>query len=157
MSRRRLVGGAALSLLSVSLAGCVGTAYPLMVRPVSPGRYALPSDVLFGFGSAALRPEASAALQETLAAIRSTFQYPAIRVEGHTDSVGSDAANIALSLHRAESVQQWLIGQGVPAAAISVEGFGKRSPVAPNTLANGADNPEGRARNRRVELLASPA
>lgn len=152
--RRQWARMAALGLLAAPLAGCVGAAY---TPPMMPQRYAVASDVLFDFGSATLRPEASAALNDILNQIRAVYQYPVIRVEGHTDSIGSDAANDALSLRRAESVRQWLMAAGIPPGAITTDGLGKRRPVAPNTLPNGADNPDGRARNRRVELIASPA
>ena len=75
-----------------------------------------------------------------------------------TDGKGTDAYNDALSLRRAESVRVWLIRTGgIPDAAITAEGRGKREPIAPNTLPSGADNPQGRAQNRRVELIARPA
>ena len=154
IGRRQLTRLAALGLLAAPLAACVGAAY---TPPVAFRRYQLASDVLFDFGSATLRPQASAALNDILASIRMTYPYPAIRVLGHTDSIGSDAANDALSLRRAEAVRQWLVTAGIPPAAITTEGLGKRQPIAPNTLPNGADSPDGRAQNRRVELIASPA
>ncbi len=138
------------------LSGCVGQAYPPPIL-VPLRRYELSADVLFPFGSAVLRPEAAGALDEALASMRQTYPYPVIRVEGHTDSIGSDAANDALSLARAESVRQFLMSRGIPPGAITVEGFGKRRPVAPNTQPNGADNPAGRSRNRRVELVVTPS
>ena len=143
LSRRASL--AALLLLS----GCVGQAYAPVLVPLR--RYELSADVLFPFGSAVLRPEAAGALDEALASMRQTYPYPVIRVEGHTDSVGSDAANDALSLSRAESVRQFLMSRGIPPGAISVEGFGKRRPVAPN------DTQANRARNRRVELVVTPS
>ena len=145
-----------LALASAMLAGCVGQAYAPQPAPL-PQQYELPADVLFRFDSANLLPQASTALEERLSAIRRAYQYPLIRVEGHTDSIGSDAANDALSLRRAEAVRQWLIGNGIPAAAITVAGYGKRQPIASNTRPDGSDDPEGRARNRRVVLVASPA
>ena len=153
--RRQLGRLAVLGMAATALAGCVGQAYA--PAPAQPQQYELPADVLFRFDSANLLPQASAALEQRLAAIRQTYRYPLIRVEGHTDSIGSDAANDALSLRRAEAVRQWLIGNGVPPGAITVAGLGRRQPIAPNTLPNGADNPDGRARNRRVVLIASPA
>ncbi len=146
-----MLGGAAMLL-----SGCMGQAYAPQTAPL-PQQYELPADVLFRFDSANLLPQASAALEERLSAIRRTYQYPLIRVEGHTDSIGSDAANDTLSLRRAEAVRQWLIGNGIPPAAITVAGYGKRQPIAPNTRPDGSDDPEGRARNRRVVLVASPA
>ena len=154
---RRAFGQAAAALALAPLAACVGQAYPLAPAPIGFRRYELASDVLFDFGSATLRQSAYGAVQDILNQIRSVYPYPAIRVLGHTDSIGSDAANDQLSLRRAEAVRRWLIETGIPDRYITVEGLGKRQPVAPNTLPNGADNPEGRQRNRRVELLASPA
>ena len=157
ITRRLALLGAPASL-GLLLAGCVGQAYTIpQAPPLQSRRYELAADVLFAFNRSDLLPQASAALQESLANIRATYQYPVIRVEGHTDSIGSDAANDALSLRRAEAVRQWLIGNGVPSAAITVEGFGRRQPIASNTLPNGGDNIDGRARNRRVVLVASPA
>jgi len=77
--------------------------------------------------------------------------HPALRleIEGHTDSVGSDALNQTLSQKRADAVLAYLIQQGVPAAAASAAGFGKNRPVASNETA------EGRQLNRRVELVVS--
>lgn len=149
---------AAFAVLAVPLAGCVGQAYyPPAAPPEAYRRYELSADVLFAFGRADLLPQASAALQDILVSMRQTYPYPHIKVEGHTDSIGNDAANDALSRARAESVRQWLIAAGIPPAAIETQGFGKRQPVAPNVLPNGADNPDGRARNRRVVLVATPA
>lgn len=150
---------ALLGLLAGPLGGCVGSGYPYQPPPAyaEPGRYTIPADVLFAFDSATLRPEAYAALQQTLAAIRQAIPYPAIQVEGNTDSIGAPAYNTQLSLRRAQAVAQWLVGQGIPQAAINEVGNGDSRPVAPNRQPNGQDNPGGRAQNRRVELLARPA
>jgi outer membrane protein OmpA-like peptidoglycan-associated protein len=77
--------------------------------------------------------------------------YPALRinVEGHTDSTGSVATNNALSMQRAITVRDYLIGQGVAASSIDVQGFGSANPVADNATA------DARARNRRVEIVLS--
>jgi outer membrane protein OmpA-like peptidoglycan-associated protein len=77
--------------------------------------------------------------------------YPDLRftVEGHTDSVGSDLSNNALSLSRATAVRDYLIAQGVRASSIEIAGFGSSRPNSDNATA------EGRARNRRVEIIVS--
>ncbi len=77
--------------------------------------------------------------------------YPTLRfkIEGHTDSVGSLATNNELSLRRAIAVRDYLMGQGVSAAAIDIEGFGPSMPIGDNST------PDGRARNRRVEIVVS--
>jgi outer membrane protein OmpA-like peptidoglycan-associated protein len=123
--------------------------------PQPPRQFDLSADVLFEFGSADLKPQAATALQDILTQIRVGYHNPALRVEGHTDSIGSDAVNDSLSLRRAQSVQQWFVSAGVPPISIQVQGFGKRKPVAPNTTPSGADDPAGRARNRRVDIIVS--
>jgi OOP family OmpA-OmpF porin len=155
--RRRQFGRVLGMLAAAPQAACVGTPYSLGPAPVAvqERRYALASDVLFDFGSATLRYGAAAALSEILAQIRQVYPYPAIKVEGHTDSIGSPQANLALSQRRAESVRQWLLANGIPPAGITTEGFGETRPVAPNTL-NGVDNPAGRQQNRRVEISSTP-
>ncbi len=155
VSRRGLARLGAFGLLALPLAGCVGQAYPVQPAPAF-RRYELAADVLFDFNSATLRPEASAALSGILSQMRQTFPYPRIQVEGHTDSVGTDAYNDRLSLARAEAVRDWLMANGIPPNAITTRGLGKRQPLAPNAFPDGRDNPEGRARNRRVVLIASP-
>ena len=77
--------------------------------------------------------------------------YPGLRfvVEGHTDNVGSEATNSELSLKRAIAVRDYLIGQGVAASTIDVEGLGPSRPIGDNSTA------DGRARNRRVEIVIS--
>ena len=75
----------------------------------------------------------------------------ALTVLGHTDAIGTDAYNIALSRRRAESVMAALAARGVNPAQLSEVAIGKRQPIAPN------DTAAGRALNRRVEFLISPA
>jgi outer membrane protein OmpA-like peptidoglycan-associated protein len=108
------------------------------------------SDVLFDTGSSTLRPAA----REKLAKISGiVLAHPGLtlQIEGHTDSVGSDQMNQQLSERRADSVRDFLIGQGVTGSAVTAKGFGKTQPVASN------DTAEGRQRNRRVELVVNGA
>ena len=109
------------------------------------------NDVLFDFDKAELRAEATEALQRVADIIRQRSPRQ-VRILGHTDSVGSDAYNLSLSQQRARSVEQWLSANGGSLPPIQIEGRGEAEPVAPNT-SNGGDNPEGRQRNRRVEVL----
>jgi outer membrane protein OmpA-like peptidoglycan-associated protein len=67
-------------------------------------------------------------------------------ISGHTDNVGNDALNLELSRKRSEAVKTFLIGQGVRADRLTTEWFGETKPVADNAT------PEGRDRNRRVEM-----
>ncbi|MBI2817913.1 MAG: OmpA family protein [Acidobacteria bacterium] len=72
-----------------------------------------------------------------------------VAVEGHTDSVGGDDYNQRLSEQRAASVRGYLVQQGVPANDVRAEGFGESDPIASNST------PEGRQRNRRVDIVVS--
>ena len=114
----------------------------------------LPADVLFDFDKATIRPDAEPALARAAELLKS---YPGAQVTigGHTDANGDDAYNEALSLRRARSVADRLQS---PAAgrSIKAEGFGERRPVAPNTRPDGADDPDGRQKNRRVEIRITP-
>jgi outer membrane protein OmpA-like peptidoglycan-associated protein len=104
--------------------------------------------VQFATGTADLSSQARESLARFSGIIAS---YPdlKIRIEGHTDSTGSPETNRELSLRRAIAVRDYLIGQGIAASSIDVEGLGPSRPVADNETA------EGRARNRRVEIVLS--
>lgn len=108
--------------------------------------------VNFDFDRATLRPDAVAILNEAVEILK---RYPELRVEvaGHTDSVGTDAYNQRLSERRAKAVYDHLASNGIMAdRLVGPTGYGESRPIAPNTNADGSDNPEGRARNRRTEL-----
>ena len=112
----------------------------------------LPENVLFDFDEATLRADA----REALGQIRTVLaEYPDAPAEviGHTDSKGEDAYNQDLSERRAEAVEGWLSGNGVAAGRLSSSGRGEAEPVADNEAPDGSDDPEGRQRNRRVEIL----
>jgi outer membrane protein OmpA-like peptidoglycan-associated protein len=81
-----------------------------------------------------------------------------VQVDGHTDAVGEDAANLELSTRRAEAVKRWLSTEGgVAESRIRTTGYGESAPVAQNTTPSGADDPDGRAQNRRVVIAAGAA
>src|SRR5580704_17699279 len=106
------------------------------------------SDVLFDTGQSTLRPGA----REKLAKISGiVLAHPGLKleVEGHTDSVGSDATNHTLSEKRAAGARDYLVSQGVSADSIVSRGFGSTMPIASN------DTSDGRQSNRRVELIVS--
>ena len=83
-------------------------------------------------------------------ALAATPEIRHVSVEGHTDDVGEDAANLALSQRRAASVVAWLTGHGIDAARLTSTGFGETRPVTPGTTA------AIRAQNRRVEFHIVP-
>jgi outer membrane protein OmpA-like peptidoglycan-associated protein len=110
----------------------------------------LDSDVLFDFDKADLRPEALPSLQKVVTVMHSYAAYPCT-IGGHTDGKGEKQYNQKLSERRADSVKTWLVAHGV-SNSITTRGFGDTKPVAPNKKPNGADDPEGRQKNRRVEI-----
>lgn len=110
--------------------------------------------VFFSFGSADLNPEA----RKTVDAIAVILNHPKAEkrnliVEGHSDAVGKPEDNLALSTARAETVANELIVNSLRRERVTTNGYGEGRPVAPNTHPDGTDNPEGRARNRRVEIV----
>jgi outer membrane protein OmpA-like peptidoglycan-associated protein len=105
--------------------------------------------VLFASGKTALLPGA----QEKLALVADALKDQGdkqIVVEGHTDTQGSDASNQELSKVRAQTVRDFLVSHGVPSDHIRAEGLASTRPVADNKT------PEGRANNRRVEIIVQP-
>lgn len=114
-------------------------------------RIAMSADVLFDFDKADLRKEATPEL-EKVAAVLKEYPNATARIDGHTDGKGDVAYNQKLSERRAETIRKWLVGAGVKTRLTS-HGWGKTKPVAPNTRPDGGDDPEGRQKNRRVEIV----
>ncbi|MDP2344645.1 MAG: OmpA family protein [Deltaproteobacteria bacterium] len=110
----------------------------------------LSGQVLFASGKSALLPAAQLALDNVVDALKANPDRNII-IEGHTDSQGAKAFNQELSQARASSVRLYLIDKGIPAEVVSARGFGPDQPVADNNTA------DGRANNRRVEIVISPA
>jgi outer membrane protein OmpA-like peptidoglycan-associated protein len=104
--------------------------------------------VQFATGMAEVNPAGRESLARFSGVVAS---YPGLRfsIEGHTDNVGSAATNSELSLRRAITVRDYLIGQGVAASSIDVAGLGLSMPIGDNSTV------DGRARNRRVEIVIS--
>jgi outer membrane protein OmpA-like peptidoglycan-associated protein len=116
-------------------------------------RIALSADVLFDFDKSDVKPEAAEALRQVAAVLREHPGQP-VRIEGHTDSKGSDAYNQALSEDRALSVRDWLVEEeGLDGTGFETVGYGEAQPAAPNEHPDGSDDPEGRQKNRRVEIV----
>jgi OOP family OmpA-OmpF porin len=110
------------------------------------------SDVLFEFDRADLTPAAQALLTDVAARINEEAAGP-VQLRGHTDSIGDDAYNQALSEQRAGAVHTALLQLvGRDDITYEVAGFGETQPVAPNENPDGSDNPAGRQQNRRVTI-----
>jgi outer membrane protein OmpA-like peptidoglycan-associated protein len=116
-------------------------------------RIDMSADVLFDFNKATILPKAQEALKQAAEVIRQKAKGT-VRIEGHTDSIGSDRRNQRLSEQRAESVKAWLVHEeGLSNVSFTTRGFGAGNPVAPNRKPDGSDDPEGRQKNRRVEII----
>lgn len=112
----------------------------------------LEEPILFDFDSAELKTSSSDALDD-IAEVLAYYEDAPVVIAGHTDSRGSDDYNRELSQDRADAVQDALADRDIDASRLTAEGRGSTEPVAPNENDDGSDNPEGRAQNRRVEVL----
>jgi outer membrane protein OmpA-like peptidoglycan-associated protein len=111
----------------------------------------MPSAVLFTFGKYDLLPQAQTKLKEVADVLKKQDGDSKIVVQGYADSVGTDASNLELSRQRAESVRAFLVEHGLDPDRIKAGGYGTANPMGDNT------SPEGRAENRRVEIIVQPA
>jgi len=100
----------------------------------------------FAFNKAIIRSESYRVIEEILAGIQGRPEVENVRIEGHTDSIGSDTYNQKLSEERANAVRTFLINKGYPADKLTATGMGKTTPIADN------ETKAGRAQNRRVEF-----
>lgn len=158
----RIVTGAAIMAALASLPAQAGGCYnqrnclcPIVPAPIASGAdtlaLTLGADVNFDFNRAELKPAGAAAVAGFANDVSRMGGRKIVRVEGHTDSIGSASYNQSLSERRAATVQNALINQGIPAADIAATGYGETRPVADNRTAT------GRAQNRRVEITATRA
>jgi len=104
----------------------------------------------FPVGRSTIQPQSFAVLSKLQEAIR-LFPDCKLGIEGHTDSHGGDAMNLQLSQERAQSVRQYLIANmGIDVSKITATGYGETKPIATN------ETKEGRARNRRIDVVIHP-
>jgi len=122
----------------------------LETRETARGLIVNMSDVLFDLNKYTLKPEAREKLAK-VSGILLSMPGLKLQVEGYTDSTGSDEYNQKLSEERADSVRDYLVTQGVGQSSISATGYGKADPIADNSTT------QGRAQNRRVQLVVSGA
>lgn len=122
----------------------------LNARETDRGLVVTLGDLLFETGRSELKGGAAANLDK-LAVFLNEYEDRSVLIEGHTDDVGSDEANYNLSERRANSVQSYLVSQGIRTHRLSTSGLGEGSPIATNQTAT------GRQQNRRVEVIISNA
>lgn len=113
----------------------------------------LSGDYLFEFDKFLLTAAAEEALRKVMT-LYQDYEGKSIKIEGHTDSKGSNEYNQSLSEKRAASVYNWFLKNGLQKEVISFTGFGETKPVSEN-IKNGKDHPYGRALNRRVDILVT--
>ncbi len=113
--------------------------------PMKVEKLTLQSDAYFDFDKAKLKPAAKTRLDELWGRVKGAV-INAVKIVGHTDSIGTEAYNQKLSERRAESVKSYLVDKGVSADLIEAKGMGESQPMASN------QTKEGRAKNRRVEV-----
>ncbi|MBT8520846.1 OmpA family protein [Polynucleobacter paneuropaeus] len=125
--------------------GCDGALQGGHSAGVSQSKITLQADTLYDFNKSDLKPEGKATLDK-IAADLSKIKLEVIIAVGNTDSVGTDAYNMALGQRRAQSVKTYLVAKGIDASRIYTESKGKSNPVASNATE------EGRAKNRRTDI-----
>jgi outer membrane protein OmpA-like peptidoglycan-associated protein len=110
-------------------------------------------NILFEFDKWNIHPDSEGTLKEIGESITAHIS-PKVVISGHTDSKGSKEYNHKLSKKRAESVKKWLVEDGgLKPAIVETIAYGETKPIAPNANADGSDNPDGRRKNRRVEIM----
>ena len=120
-------------------------ATPAAAAPATAAKITYAADAFFDFDKAVLKPEGKAKLDDLAAKVKGINLEVVIAV-GHTDSVGADAYNQALSVRRSEAVKAYLVSKGIESNRIYTEGKGEAQPAADNKTK------AGRAKNRRVEV-----
>ena len=125
--------------------GCDGALIAKPASGVSQSKITLQADTLYDFDKSTLKPEGKATLDKIAADLKK-IKLEVIIAVGNTDSVGTDAYNMALGQRRAQSVKAYLVSKGVDGSRIYTESKGKSNPVASNATA------EGRAKNRRTDI-----
>ena len=136
---------------ATAMAKCDGWIAPKPPAPaaaapaVTQSKITLQADTLYDFDKSTLKPEGKATLDK-IAADLSKIKLEVIIAVGNTDSIGTDAYNMALGQRRAQSVKDYLVSKGVDQSRIYTESKGKSNPVASNATA------EGRAKNRRTDI-----
>ncbi|MDB4727994.1 OmpA family protein [Saprospiraceae bacterium] len=115
------------------------------------------SDANFEFGKAVFKPgEQFVFYADSVNTVLTDNENLQLLIIGHTDSIGSDASNLKLGADRAVSAMEYFNELGINKERIGTESKGELEPVAPNSKANGSDNPEGRQKNRRVNFKIQP-
>ncbi|MBC9932625.1 OmpA family protein [Chitinophaga qingshengii] len=126
------------------------TAPALCLKPIVPPPSPVTlENVYYDYDKATLKPESFASLDKLVTLLQ---ENPAMEIEltAHTDSIGTRRYNQRLSEARARSCVDYLVEKGIDRHRLASKGYGASMPIAPNSLPDGSDNPEGRQKNRRT-------
>jgi len=115
-----------------------------------------PLTLTIGFPEGSALSEAAERQLESVLESEALAEGWPIVLRGHSDSDGTDAANLRVSRRRAQAVATWLTEHDIAEDRIRIVAFGEQNPLAPNAKGDGTPDEQGRARNRRVELIVSP-
>jgi len=150
------LSGNPVSAVGGGVSAVAGNVQDLQVKEIgNEVRIDLAADVLFDFDKADILPKAEDTLSKAAAIIKERAKGT-VRVEGHTDAKGGNDYNMRLSDKRAQSVVAWFRTKGgLGNMTFATKGFGATQPVTPNQKPDGSDDPEGRQKNRRVEIVLS--
>jgi len=130
---------------------------PEIVPSPTPEASPEPIEAVIGFARSGLKlDDAARQAIDALLDQEVTRSGGPITLRGHTDSRGADGDNLVVSRRRAEAVRDYMVGKGVEAGRIRIVALGEARPIAPNATLDGRDDPEGRAKNRRVEVEIQP-
>ena len=116
------------------------------MKPIELNKSYRINDIYFPFNSSDLSVESKAVLDQLMDFLDENLSI-CIQIQGHTDNIGNDAANLKLSENRARSVYDYLIEKGIAVARLTYKGYGKSMPVAGN------DSEDGRSKNRRTVFV----
>ena len=108
-------------------------------------KLSIPNDISFDTGRSDIKPNLRPILDQFAQGLSQQTSME-VKIVGHTDNTGSDAINNPLSVNRAQSARDYLVGRGVSSSRISIDGRGSREPIADNATE------AGRARNRRIDI-----
>lgn len=118
---------------------------------VQPGTVVYEKTVMFDYDKSDIAGQYRKELEDAVKILKTNPSYK-VEISGHTDSKGTDEYNNALSKRRAESAARYFASKGISGSRIISKGFGEAMPIAPNVHPDGSDNPEGRQKNRRIEI-----
>ena len=116
------------------------------MQPFKDGNRTVIQNLFFDFNSAEILPESYATIERLYQFLKQNGRMK-VTIEGHTDNIGTEKYNLELSKRRADAIRQALIEKGIKEDRIIARGMGRNNPIATN------DTEEGRAQNRRVELV----